>query len=110
MPLQCRRCCNIFDNEAQLTDHSRSSNSCVITDIQPIDGFDKDQERNPEVEGECPELRPKNTSERLHTSFCFWIRHLPNSPPSVRHYTTCIWLAAHELIDYDYVNEPSPGQ
>lgn len=45
MPLHCRRCYITFEDEAQLTDHSRSSDGCVIRDTQPIEGFDKDQEK-----------------------------------------------------------------
>jgi hypothetical protein len=45
MPPHCRRCYTTFSNEAQLTDHSRSTDTCAKSDAKPPEGFDKDQER-----------------------------------------------------------------
>ncbi|KAH8719328.1 hypothetical protein GQ44DRAFT_809716 [Phaeosphaeriaceae sp. PMI808] len=45
MPLHCRRCYEIFKNEAQITEHSRLSDGCVMRDAKLIEGFDKDQEK-----------------------------------------------------------------
>lgn len=45
MPLHCRRCYVIFDNEILLTEHSRSTDSCAMRSPIPMQGFDKDQER-----------------------------------------------------------------
>jgi hypothetical protein len=45
MPLHCRRCYVTFPDEGQLTEHSRSTNSCIVQIALPIDGFNKDQEK-----------------------------------------------------------------
>ncbi|KAF2830185.1 hypothetical protein CC86DRAFT_403493 [Ophiobolus disseminans] len=45
MPLFCRRCNMTFENESQITDHSRSMDMCIVTDTLPPEGFDKDQEK-----------------------------------------------------------------
>jgi hypothetical protein len=43
MAPHCRRCNVTFDNENQLTDHSRLSEGCTIRTGIPIEGFNKDQ-------------------------------------------------------------------
>ncbi|KAH7075731.1 hypothetical protein BKA63DRAFT_305477 [Paraphoma chrysanthemicola] len=43
-PLHCRRCYSTFENEAQLTEHSRSID-CAVGELQSVEGFDKDQEK-----------------------------------------------------------------
>ncbi|KAH5305110.1 hypothetical protein HBI12_171720 [Parastagonospora nodorum] len=45
MSPHCRRCYTTFENETQLTDHSRSTDTCVVTNALPPEGFDKDQEK-----------------------------------------------------------------
>ncbi|KAF2848098.1 hypothetical protein T440DRAFT_176910 [Plenodomus tracheiphilus IPT5] len=44
-PIHCRRCCNEFDNEDQLTEHSSSTVTCEVAVATKFEGFDKDQER-----------------------------------------------------------------
>jgi hypothetical protein len=46
MPLHCRRCYTTFGNEGQLTDHSRSTDTCIVRNAKPPEGFDKDQEKS----------------------------------------------------------------
>jgi uncharacterized C2H2 Zn-finger protein len=43
MPLHCPRCYIVFDNQTQLTKHSRSTSSCTMNDAKPPVGFDVDQ-------------------------------------------------------------------
>jgi hypothetical protein len=45
MPIHCRRCLIKFKSDAQLTEHSRSDVGCKVSNAEPIEGFDKDQER-----------------------------------------------------------------
>ena len=34
-----------FETEAQLTEHSRVMDGCIMKDAKPMEGFDKDQEK-----------------------------------------------------------------
>ncbi|KAH8717068.1 hypothetical protein GQ44DRAFT_762312 [Phaeosphaeriaceae sp. PMI808] len=43
MPIHCRRCYVIFEHEAQLAEHSQSTESCVKQDPIPMEGFDQNQ-------------------------------------------------------------------
>ncbi|KAH4037652.1 hypothetical protein HBI56_222930 [Parastagonospora nodorum] len=45
VPLHCRRCYATFKTESLLTEHQRSTESCIVRDAIPMEGFDKDQER-----------------------------------------------------------------
>jgi hypothetical protein len=45
LPIQCNRCCSIFENESQLREHQRDPRGCEIQEQMPLEGFDKAQER-----------------------------------------------------------------
>lgn len=45
LPIQCNRCCSIFENESQLREHQRDPRGCEIQEQVPLEGFDKAQER-----------------------------------------------------------------
>jgi hypothetical protein len=42
---QCTRCCQAFDSDSKLREHSRLPEGCDLRTADPLEGFDKDQER-----------------------------------------------------------------
>jgi hypothetical protein len=45
LPPQCSRCCQAFDSDSKLKEHSRLPDGCALRNEKPLEGFDKDQEK-----------------------------------------------------------------
>ncbi|KAH8728118.1 hypothetical protein GQ44DRAFT_702646 [Phaeosphaeriaceae sp. PMI808] len=63
LPPQCHRCCTTFPNDIKLREHQRDPRGCEVHEQVPLEGFDKDQER---------QLKSKKKSQAYQTEEEKW--------------------------------------